>query len=276
MAKGRSSIVVTIFSTTSGIGKTSLATNLAAGLAQEGYSVCLMDLDLQFGDVCNYLKLPHEKIPTILDAQDALQKDPENFDIREFLTEYEGHGVSFSVLPPPYKIEESYRIEEKDVLSLLNTMDYFKFIVVDTKADFSELNMHVMDVSTIINFLCVADFVPAIKNLKSGYDAILRFGYDTNKVRLILNRSNSQTLIDPNDVETILGRPFYYKICNDFRSMNESIQSGCPLILSNSDSRLRKDIWNLVGLYTNRPPEDSKSSSKSGFMNWMKDLFKAG
>lgn len=276
MAEGRTSIVITVFSTASGVGKTSLATNLAAGVAQEGYSVCLIDLDLQFGDVCNYLQLPHAKIPTILDAQNALQKDPENFDIREFLTEYEGHGVSFSVLPPPYKIEESYRIEEKDVLSLLNTMDYFKFIVVDTKADFSELNMLVMDISTIINFLCVSDFVPAIKNLKSGYDAILRFGYDVNKVRLILNRSDSQTLIDPDDVEKVLEKPFYHRLCNDFRSMNESIQSGCPLILSNSDSRLRKDIWNLVGLYTNRPPEDSKSSSKGGFMNWMKDLFKAG
>ena len=275
MAEGRTSIVITVFSTASGVGKTSLATNLAAGVAQEGYSVCLIDLDLQYGDVCNYLQLPHEKIPTILDAQNALKKNPDKFDIRDFLSEYEENGVSFSVLPPPRKIEESYRIDDQSVISMINDMEYFKFIIVDTKADFSELNMLVMDVSTIINFLCVSDFVPAIKNLKSGYDAILRFGYDVNKVRLILNRSDSQTLIDPDDVEKVLEKPFYHRLCNDFRSMNESIQSGCPLILSDSDSRLKDDLWNLVGLYTNRPSEKLNSSSKGGFKNWMKNLFKS-
>ena len=53
----RSSVIISVFSTTPGIGKTIVAINLAAGLAHEGYRVCLADLDLQFGDVLNYLKL---------------------------------------------------------------------------------------------------------------------------------------------------------------------------------------------------------------------------
>ena len=47
--------VFTFFSTASAVGKTVLAVNYAADLAERGYKVCLADLDLQFGDVCNYL-----------------------------------------------------------------------------------------------------------------------------------------------------------------------------------------------------------------------------
>ncbi|MBR4643355.1 MAG: hypothetical protein IKO74_11670 [Selenomonadaceae bacterium] len=67
-------------------------------------------------------------------------------------------------------------------------------------------------------FLCVADFVPAIKNLKNGYEAILRFGYDVNKVR-------PETLIDADD-------EFYHRLANDFKAASDSIRSGCPLILT--------------------------------------------
>ena len=53
----KTSVIISVFSTSPGIGKTIVAINLAAGLANEGYKVCLADLDLQFGDVLNYLKL---------------------------------------------------------------------------------------------------------------------------------------------------------------------------------------------------------------------------
>ena len=60
-ALARSSVIISVFSTTPGIGKTIIAINLATGLAHDGYKVCLCDLDLQFGDVLNYLKLTSDK-----------------------------------------------------------------------------------------------------------------------------------------------------------------------------------------------------------------------
>ena len=49
--------IITYFSTASAVGKTLVSINSAAELAREGYRVCLVDFDLQFGDVCNYLQL---------------------------------------------------------------------------------------------------------------------------------------------------------------------------------------------------------------------------
>lgn len=268
MAEGRSSIVITVFSTTSGIGKTFVAVNLAAGLAQDGYAVCLIDLDLQYGDVANYLNL--RGVPTIADIPPSIPANK----IRNYISEYRHGEVSFSVLPAPYQIENSYNIDERTIISVINHLDYFNFIIVDTKSEFNDMNMTVMDISTIINFLCVADFVPAIKNLKNGYEAILRFGYDVNKVRPVLNRSGSQTLIDAEDVEVVLGKNFYHRLANDFKGASDSIHSGCPLILSNSNSKLKKDIYDLVGLYTNRPKKNQAEKTKSnGLISFFKRLW---
>ena len=268
MAEGRSSIVITVFSTTSGIGKTFVAVNLAAGLAQDDYAVCLIDLDLQYGDVANYLNL--RGVPTIADIPPLTPPNK----LKNYISEYRKGEISFSVLPAPYQIENSYNIDERTIISVINHLDYFNFIIVDTKSEFNDMNMAVMDISTIINFLCVADFVPAIKNLKNGYEAILRFGYDVNKVRPVLNRSGSQTLIDAEDVEIVLGKNFYHRLANDFKGASDSIHSGCPLILSNSNSKLKKDIYDLVGLYTNRPKKNSAEKTKSnGLISFFKRLW---
>ena len=93
----RSSVIISVFSTTPGIGKTITAINLAAGLAHEGYKVCLADLDLQFGDVLNYLKLSSTR--TVAGAQRALLDHPEKFRVSDFLIEYSHEGLNFSILP---------------------------------------------------------------------------------------------------------------------------------------------------------------------------------
>ncbi len=68
-----SSIIISVFSTSSGSGKTVTAINLAAGLAEEGYRTCLVDLDLQFGDVMGYLDMVSDF--TIADAQRAILRN---------------------------------------------------------------------------------------------------------------------------------------------------------------------------------------------------------
>lgn len=274
MAYGRASIIITVFSTASGIGKTVLSTNFAAGLAQEGYAVCLIDLDLQFGDVCNYLKLTPQF--SIADAQNAMKNSPQTFNVEKFLTQYRNDDVQFSVLASPLSIDSSYVVEEPQVVEMVESMDNFDFIIIDTKAEFSELNMSMMDISTVVTFLCVADFVPTIKNLKNGYEAILRFGYDSNKIRPVLNRSDSQTLIDPKDVEIILGKDFYYSLSNDFRSTQKSIETGCPLILTDMNSKFKRDLQGLVETYSfrNTKPQVEKESApkkKGGVLGWVKN-----
>ena len=271
----RTSIIISVFSTSPGIGKTVIAINLAAGLANEGYKVCLADLDLQFGDVLNYLKLtsPH----TVAGAQRAFLDNPENFRIKDFLIEYRQGDVSFSILPAPLYIYDAYQTDVNILTDIIRRMDYFDYVILDLNSMFSALNLSMLDMSTIINYIGVIDFLPALKNYKIGYDTLLRFEYEESKIRLIENRADSQKLINSRDVERLLGEPFYHRFPNDFPAVNKSINSGQPLMFAAPDSRLTKSFDDLVGLYTQRQQNNSapeiKPAESGGFFSKISKFF---
>ena len=271
MADERSSIIISVFSTTPGIGKTVTAINLAAGLASEGYRVCLVDLDIQFGDVMNYLKLTSDY--TIAGAQRALMSDPDHFQIKNFLINYRYGKLSFAILPPPQYVYDAYQIDVVIIEDIIKQLTYFDFVVLDLSSVFSSLNLAMLDLSTIINYVGVIDFLPALKNFKVGYDTLIRFNYEEKKIRLIENRADSQKLIDGRDVERLLGEPFYHRLPNDFPSVNRSINEGRPLMFAAPDSRLTKSFSQLTGKYTNRQEIvlPKIQAEKKGFFDRIKD-----
>ena len=271
----RSSVIISVFSTTPGIGKTIVAINLATGLAHEGYKVCLCDLDLQFGDVLNYLKLTSTK--TVAAAQRELLNHPQSFDIKNFLIDYSQGNVTFSILPAPLYVFDAYQTDVHVVTDIIGRLNYFDYIILDLNSMFSALNLAMLDISTVINYVGVIDFLPALKNYKVGYDTLIRFEYEESKIRLVENRADSQKLIEGRDVEKLLGEPFYHRLPNDYPSVNKSINTGQPLMFVAPDSKLTKSFDDLVGLYTNRPKSLSqsvgKTTSGSGFFSKVKGWF---
>ena len=249
----RSSVIISVFSTTPGIGKTIVAINLATGLAHEGYKVCLCDLDLQFGDVMNYLQLTSTK--TVAGAQREMLDYPKTFNIRNFLTEYRQGNVTFSILPAPLYVFDAYQTDVQIVTNIIGQLNYFDYVILDLNSMFSALNLAMLDLSTVINYVGVIDFLPALKNYKVGYDTL-----------------------ESRDVERLLGESFYHRLPNDYPSVNKSINTGQPLMFAAPDSKLTKSFDDLVGLYTNRPksmlqPEEQSTSGGGGFFNKVKGWF---
>lgn len=244
----RNGVVITFFSTASAVGKTLIACNMASEIARDA-TVCLVDLDLQFGDVANYLQLQDEF--TIADAERDMNVQGDSCDIAPFLTLYEHGGTAFYCLTSPKDVAEAYNIKTKNVQQMIKQLQgMFDYIIIDTTSMFSELNLTMLDMSTIVNFLGIVDFIPTIKNMKIGTDTLKRLGYDTQKIRLVLNRSDSKTNIGMDDVERVLGQSFYHILPNDFRAASQSIQDGVPLVLSNGSTRLAASLRELVDLYT--------------------------
>lgn len=244
-------VVISFFSTASSVGKTLISINMAAELARQGARVVLVDYDLQFGDVCNYLQLEPEQ--TIMDAQRSIQLTGSSFDVRECLTPYSCRNVMFAVLAAPRKLEESYNIETSVAQKVIEHLQgLFDYVIVDTTSMFSELNLMLLDISTIVTYLGVVDFLPTIKNMKIGSDTLRTLGYAGKKVRLVLNRSNAKTRIGIEDVQKLLKQEFYYVIPNDFQAASQSIIDGKPLVLEHHDIALSDAIRGLVGLYSNR------------------------
>ena len=266
MPEGRRSIIISIFSTSSGNGKTITAINLAASLANEGYAVCLVDLDLQFGDVTSYLNLHPSH--TIIDAQLAMERGDKDFDIMDYLTEYShvdenGKRLEFFVMARPPMIFDAYGIAVPIVERLINSLQWFNFVIVDLNAAFSALNLAILDTSTIINYLGVVDFLPAVKNFKLGYDTLLRFEYEESKIRLVENRADSQKLINGHDVERLIGEKFFHRLPNDFKAVTKSIHDGMPLMFSSPNSALAKSFLDLAAIYTNKPKAEGAVVSQT-------------
>ena len=134
------------------------------------------------------------------------------------------------------------------------------------------MNIAVLNRSDIITFMCIVDFVPAIKNLQIGYEALKKLNYDENKVRLIQNRSDSQTLITTEDVEDVFDREFYHNLPNDYLSVKKSIESGCPLVLNDTDNALSDSLKVLVAKYTDQYKEPKKQK-ETGFFASLRKLF---
>jgi pilus assembly protein CpaE len=131
-------------------------------------------------------------------------------------------------------------------------MDSFNFIVLDLTSVFSTLNLVMLDMSTIINFVGVADFLPSIKNFKVGYDTLLRFEYEERKICLVENRADDDRYISYRDVEKLLGAQFFHRLPVDSQAITQSIRMGRPLMFSAPLSPLTQSYWQLVGRYTNR------------------------
>lgn len=271
--EAKSGIVMTVFSTASAVGKTMLSINMSAELARMGYEVCLLDLDVQFGDVANYLHLSPEK--TIFDAQEALRQNPDNFLPGQFLTTYKYHEVAFQTFTAPSRMEEAYNLSTEAICQIIKVMQrHFDYVVLDTASAFSELNLTVMDMSTIVTFVGIVDFIPTIKNMKIGYDTMHGIGYDHNKVRFILNRSNSRTRIELSDVKQLLGFGFYHMLPNDFMEARKSIHEGVPVVLRAESSDLQDALRALIAKYTNRQMDASQEDINAGLFSGLKRIFK--
>ena len=248
-------VVITFFSTASAVGKTLISTNMASELARQGKKICLVDFDLQFGDVSNYLQLMPQR--TVYDLQQAMSLQGNVVRAEEYLTPYEYNNVVFYVLPAPQRLEEAYNIDADKAIAMIRKLQkVFDYVLVDTTSMFSQLNLALLDLSTIVSFLGIVDFIPTIKNMKIGAETLKKLNYDKNKIRLILNRSNAKTRISIDDVENLLGEPFYHILPNDFQAASRSIKEGIPLVLRSSGSELGEALRDLVARYTNRVYDD--------------------
>lgn len=260
-------VVITVFSTASGVGKTLVAVNLAAEIARKGHRVCLVDLDLQFGDVHNFLQIEPEL--TLFEAQYDVEH-PE-FDATLYTESIDRGETRFFALTAPKLLEEAYNVSTPAVRKVLEKLQKeYDYLILDTMAAFNELNLMALDMSTLVAFIGIMDFLPTIKNMRLGCDTLHNIGYDGSKLRFVLNRSNAKTQIELDDVEALLGEKFTKVIPNDFRAARHSILTGQPLVLGRDLPPIAVALRDLAKIYTGDAGTEDGKQSAGG---WLRKLF---
>jgi pilus assembly protein CpaE len=216
--------VVTVFSAKGGCGKTTIATNLAAALANEKRRVCLVDLDLPFGDVAIMLQLYLER--TIADAV-TMTGHMDEVGVRSIVST---HSSGLDVLVAPLEPADAERITPALVTDLLTQLkSMYEVVVVDTPPAFTEPVLAALDMTDLYLLVATLD-IPAVKNLKLTLEMLQMLNHPTDSQRIIVNRSDAKVGLKLADVEEALQRSIAVEIPSS-RDVPASVNRGIPLVL---------------------------------------------
>jgi Flp pilus assembly CpaE family ATPase len=219
--------VVTVFAAKGGCGKTTLALNLGVALAATAsMRVCVVDLDLAFGDVA--ISVQANPVRTIVDAL-PMAGHLDNTGASSLLTRYR---PNLELLLAPVTPGDAEKVPPTLVAELLGVLrGIFDFVVVDTPAQFSEHVLTAMDNSAHHVLLTTPD-VPALKNLRITLDMLDLLSYPSQIRSVVLNRADSKVGLSLDDVARAVSWPIAAHIPSS-RDVPISINKGTPLTLSN-------------------------------------------
>lgn len=233
--------VLTVFSTKGGAGKSVLSTSLAVALAQRSDKpVCLVDADLQFGDVAVMLKLtPHH---TIVDAVAVLDRmDPPL--LESLLVTHEPSGLR--VMPAPLEPAFADQVGAAEMIAIVEMLRTFcSYVIVDTPAYFNDVVLGLVEVSDKVMLVAGMD-IPNIKNVKIGLQTLRLLNTPMEKLLLVLNRANSKVKLDVSEVERTLQMTADALIPSDV-VVPQSVNKGEPVVLHSPKSGVSKSIQLLA------------------------------
>jgi pilus assembly protein CpaE len=231
--------VMTVFAPKGGVGKTTIAFNLAVAFGQLEQRTVLIDGSFQFGDLRSLLKVPADA-PSILDLPtdriaesdlgDVLWRDPSGIDI---------------LLAPP-RIEMAEMLTPRDVdkvLSLLRRV--YATIVIDMPSYLNDINLAFLDASDAIIEVVTYDST-TIHNTVAMADTFRSIGYPASKVRYLVNRADSPGGIDPIDLERAIGRVPEHRVVSDGLLVIQSNNEGVPFVLANPAAQISQDVGRVA------------------------------
>lgn len=234
--------VITVYSNKGGIGKTTIAVNLASELAKTtNAKVALVDLNLQLGDVATFLNLS-PSFDAAYVTKNLVDKKEETL-IKAF-EKYK--DTQLYILSDPNYIEHSESITPQQIESLFKALrKTFTYIVVDMSSNIDPNSLKILDCSDLVLFTTIVN-IPAIRNAQRCLNLFKSRRYPSNKVKVVINRFMENDEITVDDIETTLGEKVYWKIPNNYFSIMESINKGITVSEVNTNSNISNSFRNFA------------------------------
>ena len=263
--------VVALFSPKGGVGRTTIAVNMAVAAATElGKKVVLVDGSFQFGDVGVLLNL-NPKNKSIADLVPELEQA--GHEVESIDTFVINHSAGIRVLLAPPSPEMAELITPAGIKRVIEALRLtHDLVVVDCTAFFNDTTLAILDAADIILTMLSLE-ITSIKNMRLFLEVAEQLGYE-NKVRLVLNRADSALGIRVQDVEHSIGRKVDETIVSDGRSVVYALNRGVPFFLSNREAQVSQDILRLArSVFGDRSQvaateEKSKVTSKKSLFAW--------
>lgn len=244
----RQAKVIVVISPKGGSGKTAIASNLSAALAEHHPGrVVAVDLDVQFGDLTTALSLAPEQ--TL--AQLARMSQLDATTLKLFLTLYENGLYVLAGAKDPVDADSIGAAHVSQVLPML--AENFDYVIVDTPAGLEERTLAAIDCATDLLLVSSLD-VSSIRSLRKALDALDQIGVAARR-QLVLNRADSKVGLNRSDTEDAIGMSISCSIPSS-REVPLSLNLGRPVVISEPKSAVAKQLRQLAHLYA--PIEMSK------------------
>ena len=257
MHEGR---LVTVFSPKGGVGKTTVSVNLALALADKGArKVCLVDLDLAFGDVAITLQLfPSHTLEHAIGSEDVIDGPL----LESLLTR---HADSVMVLAAPSHPDVRERVSPMLVSRVLKGLrELFDYIVVDTAPAFDEQTLTALDETDECVIVATLD-VPTLKNVKVALETLEMLDIARGHRHLLLNRADDRVGLGADRVESILGMQIASQVESSM-DIAAATNAGRPIMTESPQHPSSQALRDLANQLTGEPvaPESAARSSLPG------------
>jgi pilus assembly protein CpaE len=255
--EGESGRILTLFSAKGGLGATTLATNLAGALGDDGKRVVLVDLDLQLGDVLVFLDAASRyTLADVLHNLKRLDRDLLHSSLMR-------HASGVFLLAQSDHLEDADKVTPAQIPTLLKFLArHFDYVVCDGLRSFDELALAVLDVSDKV-LLVVTQDVPSVKNAQRCLDVMRRLGYGDDKLKLVVNR-HQKSEIDVQSIADNLGVPVQAAVANDYQTVVKAINRGRLVRDVSPRARVVEDLARMARLIGGAPA--TRERRNGGFL----------
>ncbi|MDQ5840621.1 MAG: response regulator [Chloroflexota bacterium] len=243
-ASGAGAQMVSLFSPKGGVGRTTLAYNLAVALAGEE-PVCLVDGSLQFSDLRGLLRAPANAL-SILDLPTDKIRDS---DVSEVMWR-DPSGIDVLFAPP--RVEMAEMITTRDIeksLSLLRRL--YGHVVIDTRAGLTDEVLAFLDASDLVLQILTFDAM-AVRALAMANEAFAAIGYPPSKMAVVLNRADASGGITREEVEEVLGQHIDFEIVSDGHLVLAANNEGVPFVSASPDAQISKGVRSIAAALSAR------------------------
>jgi pilus assembly protein CpaE len=251
--------IIAVFSPKGGVGRTTLATNLALALRQQtNQRVALVDANLQFGDVGVLLNL-NPKNRSVLDAVGGGEPDRDIID--SVMVE---HSTGTRVLLAPPSPEGADLVTPAYLRSILEILrEDHDWVVVDVPAGLNDHSLGVLDAADQILIVAALE-ITTIKNVRLFLEVADQLDYERSKLRLVINRADASQGIRIADVEASIRRSVDGTVISDGRLAVLAVNRGVPFVVSHPESPLSRDVVKLARTLAGDGAADQNKTAKRG------------